>query len=104
MVHAGMNLNLNPIPKLNANFGVTALRRLSRDDGVYSLAPALIRGADEGQSREVGIRTTARFDYDWSRHVSTGLMVNHVSAGDFLKETGDGEDLFYTSVFVTARF
>lgn len=31
-------------------------------------------------------------------------MVNHVSAGDFLKETGDGEDLFYTSVFVTARF
>ncbi|MGE7199667.1 alginate export family protein [Brevundimonas naejangsanensis] len=44
MVQAGLNLNLNPIPRLNANLGVTTLRRLSRDDGVYSLAPALIRG------------------------------------------------------------
>lgn len=104
MVQAGLNLNLNPIPQLNANLGVTALRRLSRDDGVYSLAPALIRGADEGRSRDVGLRTTARVDYDWNSHLSTGFMVNHVSAGDFLKETGDGKDLFYTSVFLTARF
>lgn len=104
MMHAGVNLNVNPMPKLSANVGVTALRRLSKDDGVYSLAPALMRGAYEGQSRDVGVRYTTRFDYNFNRHVAAGFLINHVKAGDFLKETGSAEDLFYTSVFITTRF
>lgn len=104
MMQAGVNLNVNPMPKLSANVGVTLLQRLSRDDGIYSLAPALIRGAYEGQSRDVGLRTTTRFDYTFNPHVSAGFLINHVKAGDFLKETGSNEDLFYTSVFVTTRF
>ena len=104
MMQAGVNLNLNPVPKLSANIGLTALRRLSKDDGVYSLAPALMRGAYEGSSRDVGLRTTTRFDYAFNPFVSAGFLINHIQAGDFLKETGSDKDLFYTSVFVTTRF
>ncbi len=104
MMQAGVNVNVNPMPNLSANIGVTVLQRLSKDDGVYNLAPALMRGAYEGQSRDVGLRTTTRFDYTFNPHVSAGFLINHVKAGDFLKETGSNEDLFYTSVFVTTRF
>lgn len=104
MMQAGVNVNVNPMPKLSANVGVTVLQRLSKDDGVYNLAPALMRGAYEGQSRDVGLRTTTRFDYTFNSHVAAGFLINHVKAGDFLKETGSNEDLFYTSVFLTTRF
>ena len=104
MMQAGVNVNVNPMPKLSANGAVTLLRRLSREDGVYSLAPALMRGADEGQSRDVGVRYTTRFDYTFNSHIAAGLLVNYVKAGEFLKETGSDKNLFYTSVFVTTRF
>lgn len=104
MVHAGVNLTVNPMPKLSANVAATVLRRLEKEDGVYSMAPALMHGASEGASRDVGVRYTTRFDYTFNSHVSAGLMVNYVNAGQFLKETGSNEDLLYTSVFLTTRF
>lgn len=104
MIHAGVNLNLNPLPKLSTNVGVTMLRRMETTDGVYSLAPALMRNANEGTSRDVGIRTTARVDYTFNSHVSAGFLINHVDAGKFLEQSGSNDDLFYTSVFVTTRF
>ena len=104
MLHAGVNLNVNPMPKLSANVGVTMLQRIEKTDGVYSMAPALLRGANEGTSRNVGIRTTARVDYNFNSHVSAGFLINHVDAGKFLEQSGTNDDLFYTSVFVTTRF
>lgn len=104
MIHAGVNLNVNPMPKLSANVGVTMLQRMEKTDGVYSLAPALMRGAGEGTSRDVGIRTTARVDYTFNSHIAAGFLINHVDAGKFLEQTGSNDDLFYTSIFVTTRF
>jgi len=100
----GPSLTLTPTKKLTLDATVNELRRTSRDDGIYLGSGVLLRAAAEGTSRQVGVRTTLGARYLLSPFVTVGTYINHVEAGRYLKQTGDGDNLNYATVFATFRF
>ena len=100
----GPSLTLTPTKKLTLDGTVNDLLRTSTDDGLYLGSGVLLRGATEGTSRQVGVRTTLGARYLLSPFVTVGTYFNHVEAGRFLKQTGNSDNLNYATVFATFRF
>lgn len=104
LISAGPTLRVRPDPKLTVDLGSAGLWRTSVKDGVYNLSVRRVRSVDEGRSRYVGIRTSAKIEYQWNPYLLTGIYANRTFAGDFLKESGDGEHMLYTAFYTTFRF
>lgn len=100
----GPSLTVTPTSKLTLDASVNALRRTTRGDGIYLGSGALLRAASEGTSRDVGLRGTFGARYLLSPFVTVGAYMNHVEAGRFIKQTGEGDDLNYATIFATFRF
>lgn len=99
----GPSLTVTPTKKLTLDATVNDLLRTSTGDGIYLGSGVLLRGATEGTSRQVGVRTTLGARYLLSPFVTVGAYYNHVNAGRFLKQSGNGSNLNYATVFATFR-
>ncbi|MPT46969.1 MAG: hypothetical protein E2598_00930 [Sphingobium sp.] len=104
LISAGPTLRVKPMSKLTVDLGSAGLWRTTLKDGLYNLSHRQIRSVAEGRSRYVGLRTTAKVEYQWNRWLLTGLYVNRTFAGDFLKETGDSKDMLHSALYTTFRF
>ena len=99
----------HPLPsrrpaKLTLDATVNDLLRTSVNDGIYLGSGVLLRGALEGTSRQVGVRTTVGSKYIVSPFITVGTYFNHVQAGRYLRQTGNSTSLNYAAVFATFRF
>ncbi|HEU0067134.1 MAG TPA: alginate export family protein [Sphingomonas sp.] len=103
LISAGPAFGVKPSAKLSTEVTAQGLWRTSTADGLYNMGPSPVRGGAEGRARYVGLRSTARVEYQWNRLVASGLYVNRTFAGDFLKETGDGKSLFYSTMYALIR-
>jgi len=99
----GPSLTVTPTKKLTLDATVNDLLRTTTGDGIYLGSGVLLRDATEGTSQQVGVRTTLGARYLLSPFVTVGAYYNHVDAGPFLKQTGNGSDLNYATVFATFR-
>lgn len=99
----GPSLTVTPTKKLTLDATVNDLLRTTTGDGIYLGSGVLLRGATEGTSRQVGVRTTLGARYLLSPFVTVGAYYNHVDAGRFLKQSGNGSDLNYATIFATFR-
>ncbi|NKJ45134.1 MULTISPECIES: alginate export family protein [unclassified Novosphingobium] len=104
LIQAGLSFGMKPSKKLTMEVTASGLWRTTNQDNLYAMTGAILRRANESSAHYVGLRNTARLDYQWNRYVVTGLYINRVQAGKFLHETGDGKNLLYTSVYISSRF
>lgn len=104
IVAFGPSLTLTPTRKLTLDATVNDLLRTSVNDGIYLGSGVLLRGALEGTSQQVGVRTTVGSKYIVSSFITVGTYFNHVQAGRFLRQSGNSSSLNYGAAFVTFRF
>ncbi|WP_242914785.1 MULTISPECIES: alginate export family protein [Brevundimonas] len=97
-------LTFKPNPKTTVGLFTAGLWRQSNEDGVYALSGMPIRSGVEGTSSYVGWRNAAFVTRVLNPHLSVTGVVNHTTAGDFLKETGTADDQSYVGAWLTAKF
>jgi len=100
----GPSVTVTPTKRLTLDATVNDILRTSRGDGIYLGSGVLLRGANEGRSRQVGVRGTLGARYLVSPFVTVGAYANHVEAGRYLRESGDGSNINYATLFATFRF
>jgi len=78
--------------------------RESLDDGLYGVALNLVRSGQNSRERYIGSEAIANFEWAIQRHISLSAAYSHFFAGPFLKDTGNGKDVDYGSMWLTFRF
>ena len=99
----GPTAAITPSRKLTLDATVMGLWRTSRQDGLYGAPGQLIRTADEGSARQVGVRGTLGARYALTPMWVVGTYINHVEKGRYLKQAGL-HSLDYVNLFTTLRF
>jgi hypothetical protein len=106
------NLNpyvrISPVKKLNLQFGVYLMQRQSIEDGTYSPGMAQTRPNREklylSQSRSIGTQYSFEGTYMASQNLSFGMEGAYFVAGQYVKETGKGQNITYFSMKTTFKF
>ena len=110
-------VNINPYIKLNPTTnsmiygGVYWLKRQSNQDGTYAPGaggaiqtrpnPALLYASD---SYDIGTLFVMESTYFLNNHLSFGFDASYITAGNYPKETGVGNDILYVSFKSTFKF
>ncbi len=99
-------------PRINAtltrhwSFTTSALFiwRDSLNDGIYSIANALLRTGSRSRARYVGVQPELEVKYTFNRYVDLKGIFVYFVAGEFLKQTPPGRDITYLGSMLTFRF
>lgn len=78
--------------------------RQSVRDGIYSPPGQLLRSGRVSRARFVGHQPGAKLDWRFNRHLAATVAYNHFFAGDFIEETGAGQDIDFVAAWVIYRF
>lgn len=92
------------IDKVRATTKVDFFWRQSVNDGVYNPAGALLRGAGSSKAMYVGSEAQIEIRWEINHHLALISNYTHFFTGQFLRETGSGMDVDYTTTWVTFRF
>jgi hypothetical protein len=106
-LHAGAELTLLKEAKLARKVTLRAQHhmfwRQSDDDAVYNTAGGVLRADFGSDETYIGSETDLLLNWQIDRHWSAYAGYSHFFAGDFLQETGPGDDIdwFYAAVQFT---
>lgn len=93
---------------LDEHWSVTAsalfIWRDSLNDGIYSIANAVLRSGQTSRSRYVGTQPELEAKYTFNRHLDLKGIFVYFNAGKFLDETTSGRDITYLGSMLTFRF
>lgn len=78
--------------------------RESTRDGVYNNAVALVRSGKGSDAHYVGSMAQSQLFWDVTRHLSFVAIYGHFFAGQFLRDSGPGEDVDYVTTWFTYKF
>jgi hypothetical protein len=104
------HIDLHPSTELHITDSLRAVLdwdffwRESTRDGIYGNAVNLIRSGLTSNARYVGNQVQFLTEWQANRHLVVTAAYAHFFAGEFLKESGPGEDVDYASVWATFRF
>lgn len=90
--------------KLRATTKIDFFWRQSVNDGVYNPAGVQFRAAGTSKASYVGSEVQAEIAWEINRHLTLISNYTHFFAGQFLRESGSGQDIDYTTTWVTFRF
>ena len=90
--------------KLRATTKMDFFWRQSVNDGVYNPAGVLSQAPGSSKATYVGSEAQAEIYWEINRHLALIANYTHFFAGQFLRETGPGKDVDYTTTWVTFRF
>ena len=105
-VHPGLSLTLLKKAQfadvVSLSFDYRQFWRQSNRDALYNSSGAVVRAAD-GIAYSVGSELDVEVDWQIDNHTSAYVGYAHFFAGQFIKETGPGNDIdfFYTAVTFT---
>ncbi|MDQ3582674.1 MAG: alginate export family protein [Pseudomonadota bacterium] len=77
---------------------------LSLNDGLYSPAGALIRGAGGSRARYVGSAVSLAADWQITRHLNLTTIYAHAFPGQFIRDTGPAESIDFIETTFTLTF
>jgi hypothetical protein len=101
-------IKLNPTKKLFLQAGVYFMQRNSNQDGTYSPGMSQLRPNREklyaSASREIGTQYSLETNYMLNNHVSFAADLAYFDAGQYVKETGKGQNITYLSIKSTIKF
>jgi hypothetical protein len=78
--------------------------RYSGRDGIYNPGTGQIYSAGPTESRFIGHQISATLDIIPNRFISFRIESTLFKAGTYLRDVGEGKDIFYTGVTATFRF
>jgi hypothetical protein len=98
------SVQLFPTEKLKLNLEWAAFWRASENDGFYSPPRFLVRPSSGIKDKEIGTQLALITEYELSRHWSVDFQVTYFMAGDFLKASGNSENIFHIAPTVSYKF
>jgi hypothetical protein len=78
--------------------------RASKNDGLYSPPRFLKREANGIDSKEIGNQIGFKMEYEFSRHLKFDLEMNYFTAGKFIKDSGESENIFHIVPTLSFKF
>lgn len=101
-------LKINPTKKLFLQAGVYFMQRNSNQDGTYSPGMGQVRPNREklyaSTSREIGQQYSLETNYILNNHISFAADFAYFQAGQYVKETGKGQNITYISFKSSIKF
>ena len=103
-------INANPSLELHFPNDVTVTAnwdffwRESTHDGIYNNAVGLVRSGRNSNARYIGSQPQAVVEWDIERHIKLVAIYAHFLAGEFLRQSGPGEDVDYVTTWLTYKF
>ncbi len=78
--------------------------RESESDGLYKPPRFVNRAAGDGLDKSIGNQIGLKVEYEIDRHVTIALDMSYFMAGDFIKETGESEDILHIAPTMNYKF
>jgi Alginate export len=101
-------IKLNPTKKLLLQAGVYFMQRNSNQDGTYSPGMGQVRPNREklyaSTSREIGTQYSLETNYIINNHISFAADFAYFQSGQYVKETGKGQNITYFSIKSSIKF
>ncbi|CAN5396807.1 alginate export family protein [soil metagenome] len=101
-------LKINPTEKINLYAGVYLMWRQSNQDGTYSPISIEVRPTPvslfNSTKKDIGVQLSTEANYMVNKNLSLGYEVAYFFAGKYVKETGNGKNITYTSFKVGYKF
>ncbi len=101
-VHPTVNLEL--ADKLSLDLDYDLFWRYSRQDGVYGPNVGMIYSGKNITSKYIGQQYSAVFSYALNKSLNFASENTFFKAGDFLKQSGPGKDIFFACITVQYKF
>ena len=95
---------LQPLDPLTTYLRWHFFWRASRRDGLYNAGGRLVRDGALGNSREIGSEMDLSLKWQFDRHFFTLLGYSHFFAGDFVRESGKGDDVDFGYLLLQYTF
>lgn len=97
-------LTLKPHERLSVTADWDFFWRQSLNDGLYSPAGALIRGAGGSRAHYVGSAVSLTADWQINRHLNLTTIYVHAFPGQFIRDTGPAESIDFIETTLTLTF
>jgi hypothetical protein len=100
------NLGVTAKPMGQLTLGLTGhfFWRDDTSDAVYNAGGGVVRAGNLGNSREIGQEIDLTAKYQFNRHLQGLVGYSHFFAGDFINESGAGNDIDFIYVQVQYTF
>jgi hypothetical protein len=92
-------LNLHLSPSLSVTVGYNALWRESIEDGIYNPSMAIVRLPGGATGRFIGGETAITSSYQVTQNIKFIGGYAHLTAGDFIVETGPADASDYATIY-----
>jgi len=104
IVDLSAGLSIKPIDRLTLKLHGHLFWRASDDDALYNAGGGVVRTGNLSSASEVGQEIDLVATYRVDRHLTVEGGYAHFFAGDFLDESGPGDDVDWVYVQLTYRF
>jgi hypothetical protein len=98
------SLTLQVIRTVTVSLDVDFLWRESTRDGLYGPAVNLVRAGKLSSARKIGTQPSIGAEWRPGRHWKVAATVARFNAGEFIRESGSGENVDYASTWLTWTF
>jgi hypothetical protein len=98
------SLSLSLRRNLIVTGGAAFFSRTRTTDGIYGISGTLERAPDRSSSSRIGTQATAQAIWSATPRLAATVTVSYFRAGAFLQQTTPGDDVLYTTTFITCRF
>jgi hypothetical protein len=98
------SLDLHPHATITLTVDVDFFWRASTVDGLYGPAVNLVRSGQASDARYIGSQAALKAEWSPTGHWKVNVVYSRFFAGDFIRESGPGDDVDYASVSVTCLF
>ena len=100
-----------PAPTLRARNATVTLTvdvdffwRASTDDGLYGAGVNLVRSGQASEARSIGSQAALKAEWNPTSSWKFNVVYSRFFAGDFIRESGPGDDVDYASASVAYLF
>ncbi len=104
MISVHPSVSVQPTEKLNLYAEWGFFWRASKNDGLYSPPRFVARPANGITDKSLGNQLGFKAEYEFNRHLSLELDISYFIAGDFLKESGESENIFHFAPTLSYKF
>ncbi|MEM9076189.1 MAG: alginate export family protein [Bacteroidota bacterium] len=98
------NFKIYPFKDFSIYMDYAFFFRSSKDDGLYTPPRFQIRTADSGSSAYIGSAIGMKILYEINRNIEFEWRSTYFIAGDFIKESGESNNIFYTGPTLEFKF
>lgn len=101
-LHPTLELHLHDHLKLSADWDI--FWRYSESDGLYDNGGNVLRTPSGSQARFVGHQPSLSLEWELGAHTTLNAAYSHFFAGDFIKQSGTGDDVDCVALWLIYRF